>query len=96
MKTKLVLIYVVICSVLLLSVTGNSTQKENFIDYTKIEKITNITPIYAIIIRSPKGKQSKIDFSGDKVTYSGDLPVDEAARLFFDSVNNLCNCKSKQ
>jgi len=27
-----------------------------------------------------------IDFSGDKVTYSGDLPVDEAAKIFFDAV----------
>lgn len=27
-----------------------------------------------------------IDFSGDKVTYSGDLPVDEAAKVFFDAV----------
>ncbi len=30
--------------------------------------------------------QAIIDFSGDKVTYSGDLPVDEAAKVFFDAV----------
>ncbi len=30
--------------------------------------------------------QAIIDFSGDKVTYSGDLPVDEAAKVFFDVV----------
>lgn len=30
--------------------------------------------------------QAVIDFSGDKVTYSGDLPIDESARIFFDFV----------
>jgi len=30
--------------------------------------------------------QAVIDFSGDKVTYSGELPVDEAAKVFFDAV----------
>ena len=30
--------------------------------------------------------QAIIDFSGPKVTYSGDLEVDEAAKIFFDHV----------
>jgi len=30
--------------------------------------------------------QAVIDFSGDKVTYSGDLPIDESAKIFFDFV----------
>ncbi len=30
--------------------------------------------------------EAVINFSGDKVTYSGDLPVDEAAKIFFDVV----------
>ncbi len=30
--------------------------------------------------------QAIIDFSGDKVTYSGELPVDEAAKVFFEAV----------
>lgn len=37
------------------------------------------------------GKQTVIDFSGDTVTYSGDLPIDESARLFFEAVNPLFN-----
>ena len=32
------------------------------------------------------GREAVIDFGGDEVTYSGDLPVDEAAKIFFDAV----------
>lgn len=31
-------------------------------------------------------KEAVIDFSGDEVTFSGDLPIDEAAKLFFNAV----------
>lgn len=40
-------------------------------------------------IENDAGKKAVIDFSGDAVTYSGDLPVAESARLFFDAVNPL-------
>ena len=46
------------------------------------------TPRNLVIKGTPRMVTPKaiIDFSGDKVTYSGDLPVDEAAKVFFDAV----------
>ena len=41
---------------------------------------------HAITITNEKGQEANIDFSGDKVVYSGDLPIDESARLFFKYV----------
>jgi hypothetical protein len=31
-------------------------------------------------------KSATIDFGGDQVKYSGDLPVDESARIFFETI----------
>ena len=39
-----------------------------------------------IIIQGKDGREAIIDFSGDKVTYSGELPIDESAKLFFEYV----------
>lgn len=47
---------------------------------------TNITPVCSFIFNGPDGKRAKVDFCGDKVVYSGDLPVADSARIFFDSV----------
>jgi len=46
------------------------------------------TPRNFVIEGTPRmvTPQAIINFSGDKVTYSGDLPVDEAAKVFFDVV----------
>lgn len=41
--------------------------------------------LYAATHDGPN-KSATIDFGGDKVTYSGDLPVDDAAKVFFDAV----------
>ena len=54
---------------------------------------TSGSEIYAvpnIMITNPKGKSATIDFSGDQVTFSGELPVDEAAKIFFEHVGALC------
>ena len=37
-------------------------------------------------ITHPDGREAVIDFGGDAVVYSGDLPVDESAKIFFDAV----------
>lgn len=37
-------------------------------------------------LRSPDDKIAKIDFSGSEVAYSGDLPVSDAAKIFFNHV----------
>ena len=35
------------------------------------------------------GKQAQINFGGDEITYTGDLPVDEAAQLLFEATFKL-------
>ena len=40
----------------------------------------------SIMLQSPDGRMAELDFSGDAVTFSGDLPVDDAAKIFFESV----------
>lgn len=47
-------------------------------------------PMYYLTVGNDSGQEAIIDFSGDTVTYSGDLPVAESAKLFFESVKNLC------
>ena len=40
------------------------------------------------------GKEAVLDFCGEKLTYSGDLGVDEPARLFFEALmENIAVCK---
>ena len=41
------------------------------------------------VMTNDDGKQAIVDFSGDTVTYTGELNVDDAARLFFDKVGHL-------
>jgi len=48
--------------------------------------MTTYTPVCSISILGNDGKEAHIDFCGDKVKFSGDLPVDEAAQLFFEHV----------
>jgi len=43
-------------------------------------------PPSRITLCSPDGREATIDFGGDAVVYSGDLPVDESAKVFFDAV----------
>jgi len=44
-------------------------------------------PIITFI--NPYGKRATLDFSGGKIAYSGELSVDESAKMFFDSFNHL-------
>ena len=47
--------------------------------------LTSFEPTRTLILNN--GKQEAVtDFGGDEVTYSGDLPVDESAKLLFDAV----------
>lgn len=49
--------------------------------------ISQMEPIRTLTISKGTGeKEAVIDFSGDEVTYSGDLLVDESAKLFFDAL----------
>lgn len=42
----------------------------------------------AIVLRNAEGRTARIDFGGDEVKFSGDLPVDEAAKIFFETVKS--------
>jgi hypothetical protein len=39
-----------------------------------------------LTIRNEAGKSAILDFSGDSVKYSGDLPVEESAKIFFTAL----------
>lgn len=54
------------------------------IDFTTYTPPTNITFIH------PDGREAVIDFGGETITYSGELSVEESARLFFEAYGNLC------
>lgn len=43
-------------------------------------------PSRRITVRGDGDRTATIDFTGDHVVYGGDLPVDEAAKVFFESV----------
>jgi len=47
----------------------------------------------AITFENENRLQAIIDFGGESVTYSGDLPVDESARMFFERLGNMRNCE---
>lgn len=49
-----------------------------------------------IVITSPDGRAATIDFGGKEIIYSGDLPVAESARLFFDAFVGLFNKRCEQ
>jgi hypothetical protein len=38
---------------------------------------------------SPDGRKAVIDYGGGEVTYSGDLPVSEGAKLLFNAIGGL-------
>jgi hypothetical protein len=43
-------------------------------------------PPKTLTLYSPDGREAVIDFGGDEVEYSGDLPVAESAKIFFACV----------
>lgn len=45
---------------------------------------------------SPDGRTAVIDFSGESITYEGDLPVSESAKLFFEAYGNLVVVECKK
>ncbi len=53
----------------------------------KVSSIMGSPQAYqAVTLYGKDGRKAVLDFSGDEVTYSGDLPVSEAAKVFFDHV----------
>lgn len=52
--------------------------------------IANVDPGAKLTFTAPDGRSATIDFGGGKVTYSGELSVDESGRMFFDALPLLC------
>ena len=51
---------------------------------------------HQLIFANEEGKEAYINFGGDEITYSGDLPVAESAKLFFKVFKDLCpECPQK-
>jgi len=48
--------------------------------------VFTLEPVQMITLTHPDGREAVIDFSGDAVVYSGELPVEESARIFFECV----------
>lgn len=46
-------------------------------------------PPRTITMHSADGRTAVIDFGGEAVTFSGTLPVDDAAKVFFEAVGDL-------
>lgn len=46
-------------------------------------------PNSTIEINNPEGKKLKLDFNGDKLVTSGDLPYDEASKIFIESLDGF-------
>lgn len=42
------------------------------------------------------GSEATLDFSGESVTYSGDLPVDESAKKFFDAFHHMLKVEANK
>ncbi len=90
----------ILIAMIVLAVTAGQAWSEETTKYyvdpkenpNAIMKIESIAPTHSIKIMNPEGQTATIDFSGDKVTFWGDLPMDEAAKLFFKAVGNLCKC----
>ena len=98
MKISRWLISAMVCWIISISLLagyswGGTMDKENwFVNTDENFSIGNIQPSTTILLVSSSGKQSKIDFGGDRVEYSGDLPVSEAAKIFFEAVFHEKSC----
>ena len=48
-----------------------------------------MTPFTALTFGNEEGQSATVDFGGEEVTYSGDMPVAESAKMFFNNVLRL-------
>ena len=51
--------------------------------------ILTISDMHVLTFGNEEGQEAILDFNGDKIVYSGDMPVDESAKLFFNGVLKL-------
>ena len=69
--------------------------KDEFSTLLNYDPLFAITPFRNIHFNSSDGRQATIDFGGEAIKYSGDLPVEESAKMFFDAVFRLYKLELK-
>jgi hypothetical protein len=60
--------------------------EEKTLEVLSMHDMTTYTPSCSVTLMGKDYKEARIDFCGDKVKFSGDLPVGEAAKIFFEYV----------
>jgi hypothetical protein len=66
---------------------------------SKIQAVFTIAASCSFTFDGKDGKQAVLDFCGEEVKYSGDLPMDESAELFFQYVVKrvvACQTRTKE
>ncbi len=51
-------------------------------------------PTTSLVFTSDEGREATLDFSGEEIIYSGELPVGESAKRFFEAYHGLLKAKS--
>lgn len=69
--------------ILFFPVMGNSEENLKFTT-SILDPVLTLSPVRSLTITSNNGKKAIIDFSRDSVRYEGDLPIEEAAKKFFE------------
>ena len=64
-----------------------------FSDFSDIHMLYMTDERRSIMLHSPDRRHAKIDFSGEEVTFTGDLPVGFAAKIFFETVFEIHRSK---
>ena len=64
-------------------------------EMSKIQAVFTVAASCSFTFHGKDGKEAVLDFCGEKLTYSGDLEVDESAKLFFEYVvKRVVSCES--
>lgn len=80
-----------------LAVAGAQEKQSDLWSTSNSMTIASISASRVFSLSNAKHKTATIDFDGDAVRYSGDLPVDEGAKIFFDAVlRQMKHCEVKQ
>jgi hypothetical protein len=66
-----------------------------FMEPQELMRITapSIDAYHSLVFTNEDGMEATIDFSGKGVTYSGDLPVADSAKLLFKAFGDMFKCQ---
>jgi hypothetical protein len=56
---------------------------------------TGRPPSLHMSFQNNAGKSATVDLKGNQPQYSGDLPVDDAAKVFFQHLWEACHCQER-